>query len=187
MDDEKIVGLYWVRDERAITETQKKYGMFCYSIAWNILFCSEDSEECVNDTYLNTWGAIPPHRPRFFQAFIGRITRNLALNRYFYASRQKRGGETVTLALHELQECCTSGKSVEELVEEKALGDCIGRFLQNQGEMERILFVRRYWYLDSVHSAAEFCGISETNASTILYRMRKRLKEHLLREDFYHV
>lgn len=184
MEDSAIISLYWNRNEQAIAETAEKYGAFCYRIAWNILSCKEDSEECVNDTYLNAWNAIPPQRPKVFPAYLSRITRNLAINRYHFLSREKRGGGEVALALEELQECAAPGSSVEEAIEVKLLGEAIARFLEKISPTERIIFLRRYWYLDDRQSIADFCGLTDTNVGTILSRTRKKLKDHLRKEGF---
>jgi RNA polymerase sigma factor, sigma-70 family len=184
MDDSFIIELYWSRNESAISETAAKYGPFCYGIAWNILFCKEDSEECVNDTYMQTWNSIPPQRPQYFRAFVGRITRNLAINRYNFLNREKRGGSVVTVALDELRECIIPGNNVEAYVENTLLGESIGAFLSNVTQLERIVFVRRYWFLDSIHEISTQCNLTETNVSTILHRLRKKLKSHLRKTGF---
>lgn len=184
MEDSIIIDLYWMRNESAISETAAKYGPFCYGIAWNILSCKEDSEECVNDTYMQTWNTIPPQRPQYFQAFIGRITRNLAINRYNFLNREKRGGSVITVALDELHECITPGSSVEVSVENTLLGDSIGAFLNKITPLERIIFVRRYWFLDSICEISAQCNLTETNVSTILHRLRKKLRAHLRKEGF---
>lgn len=184
MEDSAIITLYWNRNEQAIAETAEKYGPLCYRIAWNILACREDSEECVNDTYLNTWNAIPPHRPAVLAAFLGRITRNLAINRYRFLAREKRGGRNITLALDELRECVDPGSSVEDAIEVKELGDSIVRFLEKLSQIERIVFLRRYWYLEDRQSIAQFCGLTDTNVGSILSRTRKKLRVHLRKEGY---
>ena len=158
MDDSFIIELYWSRNESAISETAAKYGPFCYGIAWNILSCKEDSEECVNDTY--------------------------AINRYNFLNREKRGGSVVTVALDELRECIIPGSNVEAYVENTLLGESIGAFLSNVTQLERIVFVRRYWFLDSIHEISTQCNLTETNVSTILHRLRKKLKSHLRKTGF---
>lgn len=184
MEDTNIIELYWARNEQAISETAGKYGAFCHRIAWNILSCREDSEECVNDTYLNVWNTIPPQRPQVFQAFLGRITRNLAINRHNYLAREKRGGGAVTLALEELRECVDQGSDPEASIELKELGESIAAFLEEISQIERIIFLRRYWYLEDRQRIAEFCGLTDSNVGVILHRTRKKLKAHLRKEGF---
>ena len=143
MEEKEIIDLYWARSEQAIRETDKKYGKFCFRIAYNILSDQGDSEECVNDTYLQTWNAIPPRRPNKLSAFLGRITRNLALNRYAMASAQKRGGGQMELAVEELAECIPDPNTVERQIEDRELADALNRFLAGLPEEARRIFLRR--------------------------------------------
>lgn len=181
MEDQKIVELYWERSETAIAETQKKYGKYCHYIAYNILNSNPDAEECVNDTYLKTWEAIPPAKPRLFKSFIGRITRNLALDRYDREHALKRRGNT-DLILDEIGECVPEDDG-REMSEEIALRDAINCFLESLPEETRIIFMRRYWYLSPVAHIAGDLGLSESNVKVILMRTRKKFKAYLEKED----
>ncbi|MBQ3559041.1 MAG: RNA polymerase sigma factor [Agathobacter sp.] len=182
MDDKQIIELYHERSEDAISETANKYGKYCYSIAYHVLYNVEDSEECVNDTYLRTWEAIPPQYPNNLSAFLGKITRNLALNRYKYYVREKRGNGQTTLVLDELQECVPTTSSTEQAVEEKLLVEVLNRFLYNLPKEKRILFLRRYWYMHSIQEIAEDFGYSESKVKMILLRIRNKLKQVLEKE-----
>lgn len=183
LEDDLIVDLYWNRAENAIEETALKYGSYCRKISMNILNNAEDAEECVNDTYLKLWNAIPPQRPMRFSAFLGKITRNLSLNRYKEQRVQKRGGGQTVLLLHELKECISSESHVEAEYEFGELTKTINLFLYSAKREERIIFVRRYWYADSVKEIAKRFQISESNVKSMLFRMRKRLKVYLEKED----
>lgn len=182
MEDERIVELYWARSEKAISETADKYGRYCYSIAYNILHSREDSEECVNDTYLKAWNAMPEERPRRLAAFLGRITRNLSLNRLEKYEAKKRGAGQVPLALEELQECVPSADNTEQIVDDMALADLLNRFLASSGAEKRKIFMRRYWYLSSVAEIAKAYGISESKVKMSLLRSREELKRYLEKE-----
>ncbi|MBR5730895.1 MAG: sigma-70 family RNA polymerase sigma factor, partial [Firmicutes bacterium] len=146
MEDEKIIDLYWARSESAISETELKYGRYLKTVAKNILSDEEDSLECVNDTYLNAWNAIPPARPKVLQAFLGKIVRNLALDRYRANTAEKRGGGSIALALDELLDV-SSGESVEDSVADRtALTAALKRFLSGLSNEDRRIFLKRYWY-----------------------------------------
>lgn len=149
MEDEKIVDLYWLRSERAIAETAAKYGPYCHAIAHHILSSREDSEECVNDTYLRAWNSMPQHRPPVLKAFLGRITRNLALNRCKALTARKRSPGQVPLALEELRECIPD-TGAADMAEDLALTEALNRFLAALPALHRKIFLRRYWYLCSV-------------------------------------
>ena len=184
MDDERIVDLYWLRDERAISETASKYESYCMKISINILNDRQDSEENVNDTWLQTWNAIPPNRPACFSAFVGKITRNLAINRMRARYAEKRGGGEFTVSLDELDECTPDRDSVGEQLDAQALSQCISAFLWEQKAEMRRVFVRRYFFCESVSDIAERFGISESKVKSILFRMRSKLKLHLEREGY---
>ena len=184
MEDRAIVDLYWERDERAIRETQKKFERYCHRIAYNILSSDEDAEECVNDTYLRAWESIPPQRPSVLSAFLGKITRNLALNRYFYNRAEKRAAG-IDAALEELEECIPDPIASADPTDEIHIGACINRFLAALPAETRILFVRRYWYLYSIKDLSRSEGISEAQVKTTLYRTRLRLKEFLEKEGIH--
>ena len=182
MDDRQIIELYNERSEAAISATADKYGKYCYSVAYHILYNEQDSEECVNDTYLRTWEAIPPQRPDKLSAFLGKITRNLALNRYRYYVREKRGYGQVPLVLDELQECVPAPNSTEQAVEEKHLVEVLNRFTRELPVEKRMMFVRRYWYMSSIGEIAEDFEISEGNVKMTLLRIRNKLKQTLEKE-----
>ena len=182
MTDEQIIELYWVRSERAITETDEKYGKMCHGIAYRILDDREDSEECVNDGYLRIWNSIPPKRPQFLPAFLGRIVRNLALNRFEQRNALKRGGGEVPLALEELGSCIPSGEDPIEQVEEKILRSLISGFISGMKREERVIFLLRYWELQPVARIAELCRCSESKVKMSLHRSRQKLKAVLEKE-----
>lgn len=181
MDDKMIVDLYWERSPIAIAETQKKYEKYCHSIAFRILHSNEDAEECVNDTYANAWNAMPPHKPERLSTFLGKLTRNIALNRYYRDHAAKRAPQT-ELILHEVEEFLPTQNSDRELTDEIALKDAINRFLGSLSKQTRIIFVRRYWYLSSVREIAKNLGLSESNVKVILLRTRTQFKAYLEKE-----
>lgn len=182
MKDEEIIALYWDREEAAIAATADKYGSYCHSISMNILHDSEDAEECVNDTYLGAWKSIPPHRPNRLAAFLGKITRNLSINRFRQYTAEKRGAGQVQLALTELEDCIPAERNVEQAIEEMALASSISQFLCAQPRQRRNIFIRRYWYLDSIRDIATAYGMSESKVASLLFRMRNELKTHLEKE-----
>jgi len=183
IEDKKIVDLYWERDENAIKETSLKYGRLCAYIAGNILSSREDSEECINDTYLAVWNAIPKKRPDKFSVFISRITRNLALKKYEYLSAAKRSPAAVT-SLDELADCVSGTDDVESEIEVKYIQRAIGNFLWQQTDEKRNIFIRRYWYFDSVESICKSTGFTQSKVKSILYEMRQKLRKYLEREGF---
>lgn len=180
MDDSAIIELYNKRDENAIGETQKKYGRYCHTIAYNILRSNEDSEECVNDTYLKVWNSIPPSAPTRFSSFIGKITRNTALDRYEKNRAQKRDSG-VELALDELAECISSDMT-GNISDEIALKNAINGFLASLPRRTRIIFMRRYFYLLSINEIAEGLSMSQSNVKVTLMRAREKFREHLENE-----
>ena len=182
MNDKSIVDLYFSRDEEAITQTDKKYGRYCYSIAYNILTNKEDAEESVSDTYMTAWRAIPPRRPSVLSTFLGKITRNLAIDRWRERSAYKRGGGEVTLALEELEDCVAGLQNVEMEYERKELIRAYVKFLDALPVTERRVFLRRYWYVDSVEAIAEKFGFSQSKVKTMLHRTRAKLRKQLAEE-----
>ena len=185
MTDPQIITLYFHRDEQAIHETDLKYGRYCFSIAWNILRVREDSEECVSDTWMDTWRAIPPTRPLSLKAFVGRITRNNALGRYEYNTAARRGGTETPLCLEELSECVTGSDSAgfaDAQDRYRHLVTSINDFLSGVKREQRIIFVRRYFYECSVREIAEGMNISESKVKVTLSRMRAKLREYLEKE-----
>lgn len=179
MEGKEIIELFFKRDESAVEKTAETYGSYCKKIAMNILDSHEDSEECVNDAFLKAWELIPPNRPEKLSAFLGKLTRNLAINKLKYRSAEKRGSLKSDLILDELSEVISDDSSVELQQERKELIREINRFLRKLPGQKRNVFIRRYWYCDSVKDIAVSCGISENNVSVILNRTRKKLKQHL--------
>ena len=185
MDDLQIIELYRQRNENAIRETAAKYGGHCFRIAHQILNSPEDSEECVNDTWLRTWQSIPPARPANLKLFLTKITRNLACNRYNARKSQKRGGGEYTLALEELDEVVADLNNVETEIEKKALSNSLDMFLHSLPQRQCNIFIRRYFYLQSTAEIADFYGLKESNVLVILSRTRHKLKKHLEREGYF--
>ena len=183
MEDSQIIGMYFDRDERAIQACREKYGPYCMAIARNILGEQRDAEECVNDTWLRAWNAIPPHRPERLPAFLGKITRNLALNRWRSHRSARRGGGEVPLALAELEECVAGGEMPEEQIDAKALAQAVTAYLRGQSPLKRAVFIRRYWYLDTVPVIARQLSISESKVKSMLHRMRLELRKKLGEEE----
>ena len=183
MEDSQIVELYWRKDADAISETAGKYGAYCFAIAENILHNAEDSEECVNDTWLHAWNAIPPQRPDTLRMFLAKITRNLAFNRFRARNARKRGGGEMALVLDELGECL-GGADAEAAYEAKELRQCIRRFVRALPERERNVLVRRYFFAESAADIAKRYGLRENNVMVILSRTRRKLKAHLLKEGY---
>lgn len=179
MDDSTILDLYFSRSEEAITETDKKYGKYCNYIAYHILNSSQDAEECVSDTYLRAWNAIPPNRPSQLSTYLGKITRNLALNRHKGKHAKKRGEGQVEVALEELSQCIGRNGQVEALVDEMVLVSVINAFLEEMPALKRVVFVKRYWYLCSIEEIAEELSMNRNRITSMLFRMRKDLKHRL--------
>lgn len=184
MDDMRIVALYWDRSEQAITETSAKYGGYCYAISHRILEDREDAEECVNDTWLHAWNAMPPHRPQRLDTFLGKLTRNVSLDRWKRRRAQKRGLGQMELALSELQDCLPAGRTTEQAVDARALTESLDRFLEGLPREKRVLFLQRYWYLCPVRDIAAQAGLREGTVASTLHRLRRALREHLEKEGF---
>ena len=184
MEDEKIVELYWRRRECAIDETQAKYGTYCRSIAYNILSDAEDALECENDTYMAAWNAMPPHRPKVLSTFLGKLTRRISLDRWKAGNAQKRGGGTITLSLNELTDCIPIGSSLSDELEAQELGQSISQFLRTLPIRDRQIFLRRYWYCDSITQIAKLFSCGESKIKMTLLRTRNKLQEHLRKEGY---
>lgn len=180
MEDAGIIELLFKRSEQAIAELAGKYGAGCRRIAGNILSDARDAEECVNDTYLGVWNAVPPRRPDPLRAFVYRVARNLAVKRYHRNSAQKRGG--YDLVLDELEECLAGSGMPEEQLEARELTRLLDDFLDGLSTDERVLFVRRYWYADSVQELAGRFNTTPNNLYVRLHRIREKLKKTLIRE-----
>ena len=182
VEDEKIVSLYWERNENAILESEIKYGKYCFSIAYGILHSGEDANECVNDTWHGAWNAIPPEKPKKLQSFLGRITRNVAIDRYRFGIAQKRSA-TLDRIVDEYWECIPN---VEASIEDTfILRQAINGFLASLDKRSRIVFMRRYWYAMSVKDIADGMGLSETHVSVILHRTRSKFKDYLTKEGIF--
>lgn len=182
MDDRDIVPLYWERSDRAIPETERKYGAYCTRIACNILGDRRDAEECVNDAYLKLWNSIPPHRPSFLKGFVGKIVRNLSINRYNYGQAAKRGGGELEAVLDELTSVVSD--SVEQEIDRRELIKEINCFLGQLSAKNRSVFLCRYWYFESIASIAARFGMRENNVSVTLARLRDKLKKYLSERGF---
>lgn len=184
MEDGRIVQLYWDRDQSAISATAEKYEGYCASIARNILGDERDAEECVNDTWLGAWNAMPPHRPALLSAFLGKLTRNLSFNRWKARRADKRGGGETALVLDELAECVSGRDDVEGELDRRELAAAIDQFLAKLPAGKRDLFVRRYWYADSIAAIAERYHMTEGSAAMSLSRTRARLRAYLTERGF---
>ena len=184
MEDKDIVQLFWDRNEQAITETSSKYGHYCFSIARNILNNREDAEECVNDTYLNTWKSIPPHKPEMLSTFLGKIVRNLSFNKYKSVHSMKRGGYEISLILDELAEIVSDEESVEDNIIRNELLKAIDDFIKTLSDEKKYIFIRRYWYSDKITAIANQCGRTENSVNVELNRIRKKLRDYLTERGY---
>lgn len=182
MDDQKIVDLYWNRSESAITETDRKYGKYCHSIAYNILANNEDAEESVNDTYMEAWKSMPPRRPSILATYLGKITRHISIDCWRSRNRYKRGGGEIVLALEELEDCAAVAQTIEKVLERKELARLINIFLETLPETERRIFLCRYWYLDSIADISGYFGFTASKVTSMLHRTRKKLHTVLEKE-----
>lgn len=180
MDDLKIIELYFDRNEQAIRETDAKYGKLCHSIAYNILTNHEDSEECVNDTYVGAWNAIPPTRPYNLMAFICKITRNLSLKRLEFLKREKRSTEVI-ISLDEFAEVMPDERYAPNVSDED-VGKLISAFLRSQKEYVRDIFIRKYFYFDSIKEIAKRYSFTESKVKNMLFYTRNKLKDYLIKE-----
>lgn len=178
MDDLSIIELFWNRNEVAIVQTDKKYGKLCMHLSENILNNYSDAEECVNDSYLTVWNRIPDERPLHFSAFLCRIVKNLSLKKLEYNTAQKRNPELLT-SFDELQGCLSRDADCDGRVDVSILAEEISNFLSEQKAQNRNIFIRRYWYFDSVKEIAEDLGMKEERVSTLLFRMRNKMKKYL--------
>lgn len=183
MEDNAIIDLFFKRSEQAIVETDAKYGGYCYSIAYNILSNREDSQECVSDTYLAAWNAIPPSRPNFFNAFLAKLTRHISIDRWRKTKAKKRGGGELVLALEELENC-VGLQDTESTFERKELTRVLDRFLLSLPETERNIFLCRYWYLDSIRAISEYSGFTQSKVTSMLHRTRGKLRKVLSEEGW---
>ena len=180
MEDHQIVALYWARSETAIAETEIKYGRYCRYIADNILHSAQDAEECVNDTYQRAWDTIPPKKPELLSAYLGKITRNLAISRSRFENAQKRA-PGLAVILDETEEFIPD-PSQGDITDELHLRQAINAFVASLPKETRIVFVRRYWYMSSVRDIAADMGMTESKVKAVLMRTRQKFKEYLERE-----
>ena len=183
VDDREIIDMYLARNEDAIERTSEKYGKYCSRIAYNILADLFETEECVNDTWMRTWNSIPPTVPRILGAFLGKITRNLALDRYSAGTSQKRGGR-IAESLDELSEC-VGGSDLAEELEIRELAGLISEFLRGEPEASRCIFIRRYFHQESIADIAKRCGLTQVNVKVTLHRTRNKLALHLKKEGIF--
>lgn len=183
MDDNKIIALFFTRSEQAIAELSAKYGRLCNHIALNILGSPEDAEECVNDAYLGAWNTIPPQKPNPLQSYICKIVRNIAVTRYHANTAQKRNSY-YDVALEELESCLFSSETPENMFHAKELSYLLDRFLSGLDRRSRVMFVRRYWYSDSINAIAESLHMRPNSVSVQLSRIRSRLQKFLKKEGY---
>ena len=183
MEDSQIIGLYFKRDEAAISETAAKYGAFCRGIALNILSINADADECVNDTYLRAWNSIPPQKPDKLGAWLGKVVRNIAFDLWKKNHRKKRYSGMEQL-MNELEDCIPSHVTVESEIEEQELTEVINAWLASLPQSDRILFMRRYWNGETVAALARESGISAANMAKKMYRLRQNLKSKLETEGY---
>lgn len=184
MDDQSVIGLYWARSQEAIKQTDRIYGPLCRKIASKFLRSAEDVEECVNDTYFALWNAIPPAKPAHFPSFLAKVARNQALKRLEHLTAAKRCTEA-DLSFEELSQCLGTASSEEDRLDELVLRQTITAFLQQQTRENRVIFIRRYFFLDSVQEVAAHCGISQSKVKSSLLRTRQKLKNHLIKEGLF--
>lgn len=184
MEDNRIVDLYWHRNEKAITETATKYGKYLHSISYHILLNDEDAEECVNDTYNDAWQSMPPHRPSILSTFLGKITRRISIDLWRKQSADKRGGGEMALALDELDECVSGNDDAETEIERQELQQMLNAFLRGLPRLEMQVFMCRYWYMDSISDIAKQFDFSESKVKSMLFRTRNKLREMLKKEGY---
>ena len=186
MEDNDIIAQFRIRSESAIAAVSNKYSKYCRAIAFNILGNSEDAEEILNDTYCRIWNAIPPEQPNNLRAFIGKITRNLSLDRLEKETAKKRGGGQLSAIFSELEECIADNRSsFDEHIESETISAALNAFLSAQSAENRRVFVRRYWRAASIEEIAADFGMSVEKVKTTLFRMRKKLRKHLESEGIY--
>lgn len=185
MTDEKIVELFWNRNETAIAETQTKYSRYLTKIAYNILTDMEDSLESVNDTYMYAWKSIPPHRPAVLSTYLAKITRRVAIDMLRKKTRDKRIPSEYVFSLSELDECISDASTTENQIDTELLGKAINEYLRTVSKDARNLFIGRYFYMDSLKDVAKYCGMSESKAKSLLFRTRCGLKAYLEKEGYY--
>ena len=182
MEDTRIIELYFERSEQAIIDTAHKYGSYCRCIANNILHNKQEVEECLDDTYMQAWDSIPPHIPTRMKTYLGKITRNLAINRYLYNNAAKRKLNETYVIIEELNKCIPSNNHTERIVDDCLIKEILNSFLEALPIEQRKIFVRRYWYMDSVTEIARTNGVGVSKVKMILHRTKKKLKQMLEEE-----
>ena len=184
IDDEKIIDLFFARDQQGIQELDCKYGAVCHNLSYNIVNNRQDAEECVDDAYLGAWNAIPPVRPNPLLSYLLKIVRNISLKIYWRKEAAKRSGH-YKIALDEIEGYIADQKTVEDEIEAKELARIIGEFLDTLTLENRVIFMRRYWFADSYKDIAEFVGLSEKNISVRLTRIREKMKQYLMEREVF--
>ena len=184
MEDKAIVDLYWQRSDRAIPETECKYGGYCHTVAMRIVNNRQDAEECVNDTWLGAWNSMPENRPTYLAPYLAKLTRWLSLTKIKTQNRIKRGGNEVTLSLEELNSELGAGADLAQQIELKELSEYLDAFLAGLPIEERTVFLARYWYAASIREIAEKSSCSESKVKSMLFRIRKKLYKRLKKENF---
>lgn len=184
MKDDQIVNLYWDRNEDAIHQTEMKYGSYLSKVAYNILADFEDSQECVNDTYLAAWNSMPTNRPGILATYLGKITRQISIDLFRKKNRLKRYASEYAISLDELGDCFSEGSTPDQELSAKELTDGINRFLRSLPDDARNTFIGRYYFFYPLKDVAAYCGMSESKAKSMLYRTRQALKEFLIKEGF---
>ena len=184
LDDRELIRLYFDRDERAVSETQRIFGGYLYTIAHNILGSVQDAEECVNDVLMRLWNHIPPAKPENVYAYFAAVARSVASKRYQMKHAQKRGGGETALVLDELHDCCTDPDTVEQQIDSRSLREAIAAFTETLKPEQQTIFIQRYWYVCPIEDIAENLGISKSKVSVTLMRTRQKLRKHLEQEGF---
>ena len=184
MDDSQIIALYWARDEEAIRHTEEKYQAYLSRIACNILHDTDDALECVNDTYLKAWNSIPPHRPSVLSTYLGKITREGAIDRVRRRTSAKRQASQYARSLSELDDCFPGPDTPDQHLDAQLLDEAITAFLRTLPDDARTAFIGRYYFFDPLKDVAAYCGMSQAKAKSLLFRTRKRLKAYLIQEGF---
>lgn len=182
IEDEKIIELFFERSQQAIQELESKYGTVFHTLSYNIVNNRQDAEECVNDAYLGAWNAIPPTRPKPLFTYLCKIVRNISLNRYYHNEAAKRNS-AYTIAMEEIDACVASSDTVEGEVEAANLAGVIEEFLETLSVENRVIFMRRYWFCDSLKEIAGYMGLTEKNVSVRLTRIRHKLKAYLSKKE----
>ena len=184
MQDERIVELYWQRDESAIQETEQKYGSYLTKIAYNILSDLEDSKESVNDTYMKAWNSMPPHKPNILSAYLGKITRQVSIDILRERSSLRRQASEYATSLDEIGDCIPAGETPEQAMELQFLANAIAAYLRTLSPQARNTFVGRYYFMDSIRDITEYYGMSKSKVESMLHRTRKGLKAYLEKEGY---